>query len=85
MQNEDKAVIELVKDLVVEYISSPSTFILVTMPAGGKFSFDLVVRDADIRIVDDPENQQAMLLAKEADPEGKRTIGEEPSCRSGFT
>ncbi|OBZ73062.1 Interferon-induced GTP-binding protein Mx2 [Grifola frondosa] len=58
IQNEEQAVIDLIRGLVNHYIKSDSTIILVTMPAS-----------------DDIENQEAMRLAKQADPEGKRTIG----------
>ncbi|KAH9938877.1 P-loop containing nucleoside triphosphate hydrolase protein [Epithele typhae] len=58
VENEDREVIRLIRNLVTENIKHSSTFILVTVPA-----------------VDNIENQRAMRLAKEADPEGKRTIG----------
>nr|VWO97017.1 Vacuolar protein sorting-associated protein 1 [Ganoderma boninense] len=56
--NADDEIVKQVEDMVNEYISQPSTIILVTVPAE-----------------DDLENQKAMKLAKDADPDGQRTIG----------
>ncbi|PIL37741.1 transporter [Ganoderma sinense ZZ0214-1] len=56
--NADDEIVKQVEDMVKDYISQPSTIILVTVPAE-----------------DDLENQKAMKLAKDADPQGDRTIG----------
>ncbi|KAH7883417.1 P-loop containing nucleoside triphosphate hydrolase protein, partial [Phlebopus sp. FC_14] len=58
IQNEDQEVIDLVRNLVVEYIGRPNTIILTTIPMS-----------------DDMENQLSVRLAREADPDGERTIG----------
>ncbi|KZT20530.1 hypothetical protein NEOLEDRAFT_1122565 [Neolentinus lepideus HHB14362 ss-1] len=50
--------IDLIKELVEDYIAEETTYILVTIPAS-----------------DDIQNQQALKLAEEADPDGNRTIG----------
>ncbi|KAJ7279968.1 P-loop containing nucleoside triphosphate hydrolase protein [Mycena rebaudengoi] len=57
IQNEDPAVIDVVRDLTVSRIEKKNTLVLVTIPMS-----------------DDLQNQQAARLAKDADPDGKRTI-----------
>lgn len=75
IQNESQEAIDLVKNMVVSYIDRPNTLILVAMPITGECvctSIVILIEDS----LDDVENQQAARLAREADPEGVRTIGE---------
>lgn len=74
IQNESQEAIDLVKNMVVSYIDRPNTLILVAMPITGEpgCSSDLQCVENSL---DDVENQQAARLAREADPEGLRTIG----------
>ena len=72
--------------MVKQYISFPSTIILVTVPAEGAFlplravahSVVSLTMPSDSDSADDLENQKAMKLAKDADPLGEWTIGERP-------
>ncbi|KIO06579.1 hypothetical protein M404DRAFT_138011 [Pisolithus tinctorius Marx 270] len=57
--------IELVKDLVTSYIEKPSCLILLTVACESESYHPLT----------DFENQGAHHLAKQHDPEGKRTVG----------
>jgi hypothetical protein len=58
IQNESQDVIDIVRNLVEDYIGRQETLILITIPMS-----------------DDMENQQAVRLARDADPQGERTIG----------
>jgi hypothetical protein len=75
IQNSDQNVIDLVRDLVVSHIQSENTLILITIPMSGEQMQSLSGRPLTYSELDDIENQQAVLLAKEADPYGERTIG----------
>jgi hypothetical protein len=71
--------IELVKNLVTAYISKPSCLILLTVACESELHecFDYLNLMARTSTADF-ENQGAHHLAKQHDPEGKRTIGTLP-------
>lgn len=58
------------------HISGQNTLILVAIPMSGeylsRYNLSALLNEAE---PDDMENQQAVRLAKEADPSGERTIG----------
>ena len=66
--------IDLIKDLVTTYISKPSCLILLTVTCESTHIRSVFHLCADIFIADF-ENQGAHNIAKQHDPEGKRTIG----------
>ena len=73
-QGGNSSDIELVKDLVITYISKPSCLILLTVTCESKATGSVLYLYADICTADF-ENQGAHTIAKQHDPEGKRTIG----------
>lgn len=84
IQNADQQYIDIVKNLVVHYIADLRTIILVTIPASGKSILKLPSTPL-IPIIGDMENQEAVKLAREADPQGTRTIGSDLLLPSVFT
>jgi len=79
-ESEDRNNIKLVQDLVKDHIKGHSLILLTLTMRGeicGIYCFD-TLHDL-IAFTDDLENQSAAYLAKEADPEGMRTIGKKLS------
>lgn len=74
MQNAEPEIVQLVEDLVVDYISGNSV-ILLTIPMSGKLSSNICIFHGSMLLVDDIQNQKAVRLAKQVDPHGLRTIG----------
>ena len=79
--SDDKRDIELIEEMVKNSISG-NTLILLTVtmkgeqtPSASIPSLKSNFSDPVAPPTDDLQNQKAVLLAKEADPEGKRTIG----------
>ena len=76
-RGSDDRDIELVKSLVTSYISKPSCVILLTVACeSGYPCFDLHYQISEACPLADFENQGAHHLAKQYDPDGKRTVGE---------
>ncbi|KAG6848187.1 hypothetical protein H0H93_002553 [Arthromyces matolae] len=73
IQNADPALIEFVEELIVRHIKG-NCLILVALPMTGKFSALLLVPSLN-QPPDDIENQKAVRLARQEDPDGRRTIG----------
>lgn len=64
----------MVEDMVVDNISG-NCLILVAIPMTGGSSIVFSTFLLNLWDVDDIENQKAMTLAREQDPDGVRTIG----------
>ena len=76
-RGSDDRDIELVKSLVTSYISKQSCVILLTVACeSGYLCFDLHYQISEMCSLADFENQGAHHLAKQYDPDGKRTVGE---------
>ena len=73
--SETPGLIDLVKDVVTSNIEGDNTMILIAIPMSGMGVNLLCESLLSPTLSDDIENQQAVRLAKEADPAGKRTIG----------
>lgn len=70
--------IDLVKDLVTSYIERPSCVILLTVACESQSAkLSLAYMYTDSYAIADFENQGAHYLAKQFDPEGKRTVGKQ--------
>ena len=68
--------IDLVKSLVNWYIEKPSCVILLTVACESQSQLSVVhIYSPNLHSVADFENQGAHHLAKQHDPEGKRTVG----------
>lgn len=72
-KGEDKNNIQLVENLVKDYIRKECLILLVITMKGTAIS--LTPPDNPANCADDPQNQKAVLLANDVDPQGKRTIG----------
>jgi len=73
--------ISLVESLVTSYIKKPSCIVLLTVACESTF-FIAVLRSLltlFLKFIADFENQGAHRLAKQYDPDGKRTIGKVPT------
>lgn len=66
--------IDLVKDLVTTYICKPSCLILLTVTCESKPYRSSVLSETNDSLADF-ENQGAHTIARQHDPQGKRTIG----------
>ena len=73
IQNDERELVDLVEDLVRSNITG-ECLILVAIPMSGASYFNRFAHIAEC-IADDMENQRAMRLALEVDPERRRTIG----------
>jgi hypothetical protein len=69
-KTEEEYFIDLIRDLAVSYIKQEECLILVVISMKGNF-----IHDAANKCSDDIENQSAVRIAREWDPNGTRTIG----------
>ena len=75
IQNERDDVIRLVKSMVEDNIKHEETVILLNTPATGKSVQMQACQMTDGHQIDDIQTVQAFKLARQTDPDGKRTIG----------
>lgn len=81
--NGDQQLIDLVHNLVVKYIKG-NCLILVALTVGGQIHVMRAICEWGLTVpcpsesADDLENQSAAHIAREQDPSGERTIGEQP-------
>lgn len=75
IQNAEPEVVRLVEDLVISHIKG-NCLILVALPMTGTFvTGPSHTQTYMLHSTDDIENQKALRLARQVDPDGKRTIG----------
>lgn len=70
-QTEDDSCIDLIRELAIHYASQEECLILVTMSMEGI----VFASYCHLTLKDDLNNQSALKIAKDCDPNGSRTIG----------